>query len=232
MTKNLKKLPVASALIASLIVLSGCGQIPFVDSGSLFGGSGGEATGDASAEGIAKGMSQLEDTVLVNSAPKLPEAIATMSGAHGKDDDKKHNLIVDIYEVTVREDNTFMSWSVRDNGGGDETYSIVSDWCEHSTFDKDQPFKAKDTGVDSASYVSLVMPDSEIALWPLQRPIGYEGMEKNRVGCLCSGPPEYLTKEPHVMNGLYPKIPEGVDKVTIDIPNFPLIKDVPVSREG
>lgn len=81
-----------------------------------------------------------------------------------------------------------------------------------------------DSGVD-AQDVDLVDPQAQQRL----KPYRYRD-EINFAQCICSSVPIRLDERGQVLYGLYPPLGEGTSTVTVEIPGFPAIEDVPVSE--
>lgn len=177
-------------------------------------------------------LNALEQALNLDVRPTPPQPIAELAGVHGRGR-FQHEIVVEVYEVRVRSNSTFISWGIRSQEGAFKQVGItVSLSGDELDFDNRLPFQPQDNARSSNSSVRIVVPGDEAVYWPLQRLVGDGGSgSKERVGCMCSGTPQYITETPFIMNGIYPKIPDDVSTVSLRLPRFPQIDNIPVTRD-
>jgi hypothetical protein len=147
---------------------------------------------------------------LLDRAGRAPEPVATadgvlqVQGAGGAESPGR----VEILSVQRSERGTLLSWRVSSGSGRAQL--------------KPDTFRTDATGLDTQG-VEIVDTTGEQRLLPYR----YRD-ETGFSRCICSTTPVDVDEHGQVLYGLYPALAVGAQTVSVEIPGFPALEDVPV----
>lgn len=191
------------------------------------GGSDSSAV-QAAEENLGESFDRLEHQLLSEEPSPAREPIASKTAPQGNPDPSEP-ITVEVYDISVRETSTVVTWGVRSAAGVVDAQQLGINLAGGDiALSELPPFKVKDNPRQSTAMTRLVDSRTGTTYWPWQRPVGSGDTFK---GCLCSGSPEKLTETPYIFTTLFPRLATTTDTVGFVIPDFPTIEGIPVSRE-
>lgn len=173
------------------------------------------------------GMGQLAES-MGSVSHNLPAPIVSKVGTQGTGNNT-YDVVVDVYNLSVGDNYTYLSWSVRLQEPGHVSFTGNSAWINGD--ESTSPFTSGDMVRLPTSHVALHAGGTGQSVFPLQRPLGDAGREDNVTACMCSSAPRTLTGNAYLMDSYYPSLTPDSNTVNLEIPGFPLIENIPVSRE-
>lgn len=216
MSTRKRRVGAASALlVVAALSLSACDGGDTGGSGTSTTSGGGTGTDTPSGTATTTSVDDLVQSLLIDDQP-LP-AIASAQGsvlAVFNTNLPKVDVTAEILSVTTDAKTTVLRWRLKSTSGG--TVDTGGNWA------------AAPKGINSSSTAEIAILDNP-ANQRLQPYLSETGT--TATNCACSDVPGEVNGQGSELYASFPALGADTEKVDIAIPSFPVIKDVPVTRD-